>query len=201
VTYRGEDAAEVFLKEMCDLYYAVTKYMETNQKPLLLTQEEEEHFQSTSTCWICETQVPKGPDKVRDHCHITGKYRGPAHNTCNLQLRISVKNYRLPIFFHNLKGYDSHIIMQAVASSFQNIRCIAQTTEKYLTFSLDRLSFYDSFQHLPCGLASLAKGLGSFPITSKYFEPDLIKKGVYPYEFVQTWDAFDTLSLPPKEAL
>ena len=48
---------------------------------------------------------------VRDHCHVTGKYRGSAHQTCNLKLKISAENIKIPVVFHNLKGYDSHFIM------------------------------------------------------------------------------------------
>ena len=44
-------------------------------------------------------------DKVRDHCHVTGKFRGAAHDNCNKKLRIPRK---LPIIFHNLQGYDGH---------------------------------------------------------------------------------------------
>ena len=64
-------------------------------------------------CVMCEQ--PLDGDSVRDHCHITGKYRGPAHNECNLQLRLSPKTMTIPVVFHNLRGYDSHLLMQAIS--------------------------------------------------------------------------------------
>lgn len=51
---------------------------------------------------------------MRDHCHITGKYRGSAHNNCNLKLRIEPEKIKIPVIFHNLKGYDCHFIMQKI---------------------------------------------------------------------------------------
>ena len=51
---------------------------------------------------------------VRDHCHITGKFRGSAHQECNLKLRIKSENLKIPVIFHNLRDYDSHFIMQRI---------------------------------------------------------------------------------------
>ena len=61
--------------------------------------------------YICEKLFDVGDDKVRDHCHITGKYRGPAHWSCNINLKLSRK---IPVIFHNLRGYDSHLIIQEI---------------------------------------------------------------------------------------
>ena len=66
---------------------------------------EDEIYNNSQICWICKEEL--NTDKVRDHCHVTGKLRGAAHNKCNLKLRILRK---LPIFFHNLQGYERHII-------------------------------------------------------------------------------------------
>ena len=68
--------------------------------------EEKERFQLSNTCWICDRLFDVGDDKVRDHCHITGKYRGAAHWSCNINLKLTKK---ILVIFHNLKqGYDSH---------------------------------------------------------------------------------------------
>ena len=71
----------------------------------LIMTEEEENFQSSSTCWICEKLTKD--EKVRDHCHITGTFRGAAHWSCSLNLQLTKK---VSLIFHNLKGYDSHLI-------------------------------------------------------------------------------------------
>ena len=78
-----------------------------------------ESFQSSTVCFICERIFRAGeenPDKekVRDHCHITGRYRGAAHNKCNLSWQISAQRLKIPVVFHNLKGYDCHLIMQKI---------------------------------------------------------------------------------------
>lgn len=51
---------------------------------------------------------------VRDHCHITGDFRDSAHQDCNLELRINAKELKIPVIFHNLRGYDRHFIMQDI---------------------------------------------------------------------------------------
>ena len=58
--------------------------------------------------------------RVRDHCHITGKYRGSAHQDCNLKLRINPEEIKIPVIFHNLRGYDSHFIMQEIGAIVKN---------------------------------------------------------------------------------
>ena len=83
---------------------------------------------------VCIYNEEKGVyDKVRDHCHITGNYRGAAHNSCNLQLRFGNV---IPVVFHDLRGYDSHLIMQAISKVDGEIACIPNNMEKYIAFSL-----------------------------------------------------------------
>ena len=66
-------------------------------KILIMTSGDEEIYNNSQTCWICKQEL--NMDKVRDHCHVTGKFRGAAHNKCNINLRLPKK---LPIIFHNL---------------------------------------------------------------------------------------------------
>ncbi|KAK3804083.1 hypothetical protein RRG08_057968 [Elysia crispata] len=146
-------------------------------------------------------------DSVRDHCHITGKYRGAAHSTCNLKLRLNPKTTTIPVVFHNLRGYDSHLLMQSISKVEGRVSCIPHNTEKYISFSLGQLRFIDSAQFL---LASLDKLVSTnkpetFQITTHY-EPDqhkcglLLRKGVYPYEYLDSWERFEDTTLPPKNA-
>ena len=80
-------------------------------------------FQTATQCYLCGDAIsvddPKG-GKVRDHCRITGKYRGCAHNVCNINY--NYKNIKIPVFFHNLKNYDAHLII----SNAQKIECIKE---------------------------------------------------------------------------
>ena len=74
-----------------------------------MTIANENNYQNSNNCWICNEEIIKNNEKVRDHCHITGKYRGTAHKECTLKLEITRK---LPIIFHNLAGCDGHLIFR-----------------------------------------------------------------------------------------
>ena len=118
------------------------------------------------TCLFCADPllVPNFKDSVRDHDHMTGKYRGAAHNECNFKLKLNPKTMPIPIIFHNLKGYDGHLLMQAMARVRGEIKCIPTNTEKYISFSLGNLRFVDSFNFLLSSLEKLVKGIDEFPI-------------------------------------
>ena len=108
VLYRGENAAYKFIKAILKGYEYSNKLMKKYfNENLVLTEEEEENFQSSNTCWICEKLIEDDDEKVRDHCHITGKFRGAAHWSCNINLQLTKK---VSVIFHNLRGYDSHLI-------------------------------------------------------------------------------------------
>ena len=99
-----------------------------------MTIEDENNYQNSKDCWICNEKLDK--DKVRDHCHITGKYRGAAHSQCNLKLQIPKK---LPIIFHNLEGYDEHIIFKELNNVDDiDIQVIPKTSEKYMSIIVNR---------------------------------------------------------------
>ena len=101
-------------------------------------------------------QHPLETDKVRDHCHVTGEYRGAAHSKCNLKART---NYKIPVFVHNLKGYDAHLLFTAMGEVEGKLDVIATNTEKYVSFSLGNLVFKDSMQFMQGSLATHAKNL------------------------------------------
>ena len=67
-------------------------------------------FQKSNNCWICKIFISNNnnEEKVKDHCHITGKFRGAAHLKCNANLKLTKK---VLVIFHNLRGYDSHLIL------------------------------------------------------------------------------------------
>jgi len=168
-----------------------------------------EKADASVTCHICGRGITQSNDIVRDHCHITGKYRGPAHTICNL--KFTIPDF-IPVVFHNLKGYDSHFIMQIANQErfgIKNITCIPLNKEKYISFSLDEYRFLDSFQFMASGLDTLTKNLKSegiqkFKHTQKYFDNDKLdlvtKKGVCPYDYINSFEKMDETSLPPIEA-
>ena len=93
-------------------------------------------------------------NKVRDHCHITGKCRGAAHWSCNINLKVSKK---VPVIFHNLKGCDSHLIFKELNKFDCRVSVITNRLEKYMSFSLNNLVFIDSMLFMNSGLDKLVK--------------------------------------------
>ena len=78
-------------------------------KEFVMTKEDNEDFKNSTKCWICDNDYIDNSIKVKHHCHITGKYRGSGQRDCNINLKL---NHKIPILFHNLKSYDSHLIMK-----------------------------------------------------------------------------------------
>ena len=117
-----------------------------------MTREDWRAFRTAETCHVCDK--PLEGDSVRDHCHITGKYRGAAHNACSLKLRLNPFTTTIPVAFHNLRGYDSHLLMQAISKVENRVSCIPNNTEKYISSSLGQLRFIDSAQFLLASLTS-----------------------------------------------
>ena len=106
--FRGENAAYEFIKAILEDYQYCKKAVKKHfNKNLIMSKKEEEQFQSNNTCWICKKLIDDDDAKVRDHCHITGKFTGTAHWSCNMNLKLTKK---VPVKFHNLRGYNSHLI-------------------------------------------------------------------------------------------
>ena len=93
--------------------------------------KEEDLFQKSNNCWICKRLIDTDEDKVRDHFHGTGKFRGAAHKSCNLNFKLTKK---VPVIFHNLRGYDSHLIFSELDKFDVKIKLIPSRLEKYMAF-------------------------------------------------------------------
>ena len=106
VVYRGENAAYEFIKAILQEYKYCKKVMNKHFNKNLIMSEEEHLFQQSNSCWICKKLIDNDEEKVRDHCHVTGKFRGAAHWNCNINFQLTKK---VPVTFHNLRGYDSHL--------------------------------------------------------------------------------------------
>ena len=105
-----------------------------------LTREEEKMHRRQKKCYICKKKRfntdgnDKKHHKVRDHCHYTGKYRGAAHDICNLRYKIPKE---IPVVFYNRSTYDRHLITKELAEEFEGpSECLGKNTEKYITFSV-----------------------------------------------------------------
>ena len=212
------DAMDVFIKWLEEDVKAIANIEE---KEMIFNEEDKKQFNKASDCWICGEEL--GNDRVRDHCHFTGRYRGPAHNSCNLKYR---KPKSVSVFFHNLTGYDSHLFIKKLGSpdKKENIDCIPNNEEKYISFSKTiitgqytnkkgevknktfKIVFKDSLKFMSSSLGALVNNLpkDAFKNLLKYFTPEqaeiLKQKGFYPYEYMNTEEKFNDTKLPPREA-
>ena len=252
------------MKRFCkDLKNHATKIDFKKKTMIPLTKEEEDNYNKENTCYICKKDF-NNDDKVRDHCHFTGKYKGAAHNTCNLRYKIP-KN--IPVIFHNGSTYDYHFIIKELACEFEgNFECLGENTQKYITFSVPikkkidnknidityKIKFINIFRFMATSLSKLVDNLTDnihndkcikcksnlcfvraineklifkcidcekeyekefnkelierFANTYKFCNNDLdnfimlLRKGVYPYEYIDEWDKFNEKVLPGKES-
>ena len=219
-TYRGEKAVYKFMEAMLEEVKYCKKVMKKEfNKPLRMTKDDEEKFQKAEKCHICDKKYTDKDIQVRDHCHITSKYRGSAHQECNLKLRVNPEEVKIAVIFHNLRGYDSHFIMQEIGAIVKkhtyknkkgeekhiNINAIPNNMEKYMAFMLgNHLTFLDSFQFMSSSLERLVGNIPreSLKYTSQKFKGKkldlIVRKGVYPYDYMDSFNKFNE-KLPPKE--
>ena len=133
--------------------------------PMKLSAEEEKTFSKAENCYLfCELLRVH---RVRDHYHLTGKFRRAAHTECNLKLQFrgskhGIPSFYIPILFHNPKGHDGHFILKGFRMNFfekGNISYIPNNMERYLSFSMDNLRFKDSLQFMNASLEKLSSNL------------------------------------------
>ena len=217
-TYRGKDCIETFCNyvkgEAHRLYHMFP------EKPMdPLTKKQWKKYKKATKCHICYKPFTQTNLKVRDHCHYTDLYRGPVHSLCNL--RYKIPSYIL-VVFHNLSGYDAHLFIRELGAHTSEMGVIAKNKEDYISFlikvpvdsyidkngeekdKLIELRFIDSFKFMSSSLDSLTKNLVrggkklfGFEDYSELQYDLLTRKGVYPYEYVNSWDQFNKTQLPP----
>ena len=217
-TYRGKDCIETF----CDFMKGEARrlyhmFPELPKGPL--TKKQWNKYNKATKCHICYKPFTQTNLKVRDHCHYTGLYRGSAHSLCNLRYKIPAY---IPVVFHNLSGYEAHLFITEFGAHTSEMGVIAKNKEDYNSFSIkvpvdiyidkngeekDKFiepRFIDSFKFMSSSLDSLTKNLVrggkklfGFEDYSELQYDLLTRKGVYPYEYVNSWDRFNETQLPP----
>ena len=280
--FRGKDCMKKFCKDLKK--HATRIINHENKKIIPLTKEEKINYNDKKVCYICKKEfdtIDEKHHKLRDHCHYTGKYRGAAHNICNLRYKVPKE---IPVVFHNGSTYDYHFIIKELVKEFEgNFDCLGENTEKYITFSVPlkkkienknleityKIEFIDSFRFMSSSLSKLVDNLSEgihnnkcadcksnldyiktkneklilecynckqryrkkfskklitrFASTYEFCNNDttgstaepcslerssseriskfvlLLRKGVYPYEYADTWERFSEISLPSKE--
>ena len=212
------DAMDIFIKWLEEDVKAIANI---EVKQMIFTKEDEKQFNKAFNCWNCGEHL--GNDRVRDHCHFTGRYRGAAHNSCNLKYK---KPNSISVFFHSLAGYDSHLFIKKLGSpdKKENMDCIPNNEEKYISFSKTirtghyinkkgeikdktfKIVFKDSLKFMSSSLGVLVNNLpkDAFKNLLKYYaeeQAELIKqKGFYPYEYMDSEEKFNDTKLPPRKA-
>ena len=200
-SYFGIDCTKWFVNRMLTLEKIASKYFKTNLE-LEMSQEEEVQFQLAEECWLCEN--PLDDTKVRDHDHLTGKYRGAAHNICNINCKQRSSSF-VPIFFHNFSGYDCHLIFQELLiQAFEKgyePKIIPKSLENYVSVQVGCLRFLDSYRLLSSSLDKLVKSLHNFPIMKlEGMSDDLFKKKLaYPYEYLNLDNFQEPLNLTKED--
>ena len=143
-------------------------------KELIMTKKIMKILKISTKCWICDNDYIETDLKVRDHCYITGKYRGSANKDCNTNI---ILNHKILVVFHNLKNYDSHLVMQELGKSNLETNVIPNGLEKYMSFSINnKLIFIDIFQLLSSSLDRLVKNLNKddFKCLSQEFDNNVL---------------------------
>ncbi|KYN08427.1 hypothetical protein ALC62_00594 [Cyphomyrmex costatus] len=165
---RDNNCISWFADELKNLAHSVQSVISTNV-PMDFSPDDWRKFNSATHCHVCEKPFAKDDKRAREHCHLTGRYRGPAHSNCYL-------NYKgsrcIPVVFHNLTGYDDHFIIKEIATAYKgNIDLLPITKEKYISFTkhvddtIDdkknciQLRFIDSYRFLASSLDKLASFL------------------------------------------
>ena len=225
VFFRGEredDIGKIFLEKLVEQVKWILNeirepMLRKNTKRILWEKGEKEAFAKTNICWFCRKKIEY--KKVADHCHLTGRFRGAAHEVCNLKAKVPEFT---PVFMHNLDGYDSHLFIKNMGNEFGEITAIPNNEEKYVSFSLKiiwgefednegkkhnlyhEIRFLDSLKFMNYPLADLVKNLGKNDLhcLKRFFPEDadlLSRKGVFPYEFMDSFEKFN-FTFPEKDA-
>ena len=146
--FRGEDSVEQFLDAVMVPTNEIRKTLKKEIPVKRLTQQQEEDFYNAEKCRICEQLLKANEKRVKDHDHLIGEYRGPVHNSCNLQYRINPHTVKILCIIHNLRSNDAHLILSAVKPRHGEITVIPNSTERYISFTTGEVSFIDFLQFI-----------------------------------------------------
>ena len=201
-SYTGSDCDINFVQDIFEIEKKASEYFDTSID-LKMTPENKIDFQNSKVCWLCDKkfevclnqenckQKKCECKKVRDHDHLSGKFRGAAHKICSLNVQQDKSNF-VPVLFHNFSGYDCHLIFEkCISKAFElgfqkhHIKIIPKTIENFISLQIGCLRFLDSYRFLQSSLDKLAQSLNDFPIMKSQQLDDslLLKKLAYAYEY------------------
>ena len=155
----GYDNIVWFVDEVIKLENKMAFYFKKTKKDIIMKEKNEEDYKNNNICRFCEKNIES--DKVRDHCHLTGKYRGPAHSKCNINVTQKQSNF-IPFIFHNFSNYDCHMFFKKLVDKKKDkvdFEIIPKTNEEYISVTYGCIRFIDSYRFLSSSLDSLVKTL------------------------------------------
>jgi hypothetical protein len=203
-TFFGENCVVDFVKYINDKDKKFNKILKETNIEYNLTNEEINTHNETTECWICKKQFEiTNNDKVIDHDHFDGKYRGAAHRDCNILVRIAKF---VPIYFHNLSKYDLHLFIKELAKQNKPLKPIPVNDETYISLQYGCIRFTDSLRLFQKSLNDVSKSMNEndFIELKKEFCIEnyrlMLEKGVYPYDYITSFEKYNEIQLPPIEA-
>jgi len=198
-TYIGNDADDVFTNILINDGLNIEQILKTTNINCILSEDEKYDFENSKFCYLCNEEFSSKNYKVIDHDHLNGKYRGAAHNKCNLiYLK---KRFVIPIVFHNLEGYDIHLFIEQICKKFNEIFIIPKSKEKYLSLTCGiknsniKFKFIDSLHFFTGSLNENAKKLSIFQYIPDE-KKDLRFKQFFPYSYIDSFDKIFENQLP-----
>lgn len=221
--FNGKDCIDQFMRQLKIYVQKIQKIISTVIPMRRLTAQEERDYITETKCHICGegfTNVKNWP--TRDHNHLTGDYRGKAHNSCNLKYQITNV---IPVFFHNLTYYDAAFLLTSLSMTPHlpgRLSAIPLNSERYISFTKHiegnekkklkalQIRFLDSYRFLNSSINNLASLLTKEKLkisNAEYHKENLTSeqidlislKGVFPYEYLNSWSRLNDKKLPPKK--
>ena len=213
VFQRTETDADImpkFFKAMSDAETLLLPQLQAAKLNMIWTDRDQERYESSHSCHVCGGAFEEGgrKGKVRDHDHRTGAHLGAAHSDCNVNRRVKTT---LLCYMHNFSGFDSHFVAKHYSNTKTRIKALAYNTERFRTLTLGKTVFMDSMSLLDAGLGELARDLTKEDHPFKILESAgiyeseeqknlLVKgKGIFPYEYISSYDTLEEKELPPRE--
>lgn len=167
-SYTGEDAIQQFIKTLLEIQQIINDkiFYNKEEKEMIFTEEDEAAYNASNRCFLCNDTFEeecKGCEKVKDHCKITGEFRGAAHTKCSKKIKEARNFSNIPIIAHNTMGYDMHLILQEAMAEerikSERMSCISCNSQKFKTVSIGQYKFLDSVAFLNKSLGTLMQAL------------------------------------------
>ena len=153
----GYNNADWFVDEVIKLENRMAFYFKNIKKHIIMTDESEEDCRKINICRFSEKNIEC--DKIRDHCHLTSRYRGVAHSKCNINVTQEQSNF-IPFIFHNFSSYDCHMFFKKLVDEKNgkvDFEIIPKTNEEYISVTYGCIRFIESYRFLSSDLDSLDK--------------------------------------------